>query len=137
MADINLPYRIMAWPRSWGYKCHFPPFLSLLYKQFPILENKPTIRIHQNKQSFKQCNQNNCFLYCSNVNEFTCNLHKSIQKNKIEEENRILLSKLSFENKIEETKEMILSLTKHLDNIEELYNKLLKEHETRLHGQKL
>ena len=37
----------------------------------------------------------------------------------------------------EETKEMILSLTKHLDNIEELYNKLLKEHETRLHGQKL
>ena len=37
----------------------------------------------------------------------------------------------------EETKEMILSLTKHLDNIEELYNNLLKEHETRLHGQKL
>lgn len=37
----------------------------------------------------------------------------------------------------EETKEMILNLTKHLDNIEELYNKILKEHEVRIHGQKL
>lgn len=36
----------------------------------------------------------------------------------------------------EETKEMILNLTKHLDNIEEMYNKILKEHETRINGQK-
>jgi len=35
----------------------------------------------------------------------------------------------------QETKEMIINLTYHLDNIEELYNKILKEHESRVNGQ--
>jgi len=34
----------------------------------------------------------------------------------------------------QETKEMIINLTYHLDNIEELYNKILKEHESRVNG---
>ena len=37
----------------------------------------------------------------------------------------------------EETKEMILNLTKHLDKIEELYNKILKEHESRINGKNI
>jgi len=34
----------------------------------------------------------------------------------------------------QETKEMIINLTYHLDNIEELYNRILKEHESRVNG---
>jgi hypothetical protein len=36
----------------------------------------------------------------------------------------------------QETKEMIINLTYHLDNIEEMYNKILKEHESRINGQR-
>ena len=35
----------------------------------------------------------------------------------------------------QETKEMIINLTYHLDNIEEMYNKILKEHESRINVQ--
>jgi hypothetical protein len=34
----------------------------------------------------------------------------------------------------QETKELIINLTYHLDNIEELYNRILKEHESRVNG---
>jgi hypothetical protein len=36
----------------------------------------------------------------------------------------------------QETKEMIINLTYHLDNIEEMYHKILKEHESRINGQR-
>ena len=36
----------------------------------------------------------------------------------------------------QETKEIIINLTYHLDNIEEMYNKILKEHESRINGQR-